>query len=172
MLKNAALLLLALVPFSQASENYTQTAMQTWEFAPGGSIEFHMLAGDLRVVPVDEPRISIHYTMHSNHANFIAKVKPDFNVNGSKAVVRLEAPRDGDIDVELRVPAQADLYLRVFAGAITVGQIEGNKNVETRAGDIQIQLPEHPNYAWVDASTLAGVVSARSAKPKAGLEIL
>lgn len=166
MFKHAALLLLALVPLSRASDQYTQTATQSWDFAPGGRIELHMLCGDLRIVPANDSRISLSYTMHSNHPDFIRKVKPEFEVTASDAILRLEAPRNGNIDVELKVPARSDLYVRVFAGDISVGQIEGNQNVETHAGDIAIQLPEHLNYGRVDASTHAGDVSAPFGKTR------
>lgn len=163
MLKRAAILLplvlLVLVPSGLAS-NFTQSASQSWDFAPGGKVELHLMAGDLRIVSTSEPQISIQYTMRSNDADFAGKVRPEFDVRGSNAVMRLGAPRNGSIDVELRVPRRCDVYLRVFAGDISVGQIEGNLNVETHAGDIKILLSDVLSYSMVDASTRAGDVSA------------
>lgn len=166
MLKNAALFVLAVVPLSLANDNYSQTATQSWDFAQSGKIELHMQYGDLRVVPSNDSRITLSYTMHSKHSNFVRKVVPDFEVKSSTAILRIEAPRNGNIDVELKVPARSDLYVRVSAGDINVGPIEGNQNVETHAGDIEIQLPEHLSLARVDASTHAGDVSAPFGKTK------
>ena len=160
MFKYVALFVLAVVPLALANDQYTQTATQSWDFAPGGRIELHMHYGDLQIVPSSDSRISLSYTMHSNHSDFIRKVVPDFEVTASNAILRLEAPHNGNVDVELRVPARSDLYVRVSAGDISVGPIEGNQNVETHAGDIEIQLPEHLKLARVDASTHAGEVSA------------
>ncbi|MGA9644132.1 MAG: hypothetical protein WBQ72_22235 [Terriglobales bacterium] len=154
----------ALVSLSYASDEpthtYSQTATESWDFAPGGRLELHLHAGDLRIVPAIDSRISIRYTMQSNHADFIGKVKPEFDVKGPSAVLRLEAPDNGNIDVELQVPAQTDLYVRLGAGDIIVGPIGGNHDVETHAGDIQIRVPQPLNYGWVDASTHAGNISA------------
>jgi DUF4097 and DUF4098 domain-containing protein YvlB len=158
--------MLAVAPLCQANDNYTKTATQSWDFAQGGKVELHMRFGDLRVVPTTDSQLSLSYTIHSNHTDFIGKVKTDLSVSGSHAVLRLDAPRNGNIDVELKVPVHSDLYMRVSAGDISVGQIEGNQNVETHAGDILIQVPEHQNYSWVEASTHAGDVSAPFGKPK------
>jgi len=170
MFKYAAVLLLALVALSQASDQYThqysQTATQGWDFAQGGKVTLHMRCGDLRILPTSDSRISLSYTMHSNHSDFIGKVKPEFHVTASEANLLLEAPRNGNIDVELKVPARSNLYVRVFAGDISIGQIEGNQDVETHAGDIAIQMPEPVNYGLVEASTHAGDVSASFGKSK------
>ncbi len=173
MLKHAAvplfvvpLILVSLtsVALSQAADDpthtYSQTATQTWDFAQGGKVELHLRAGDLRILPASDSRISIQYTMQSNHPDFIGKVKPEFDVKGSNATLRLEAPDNGNIDVELKVPEQTDLYVRVAAGDIIIGQIAGNQNVESHAGDILIRVPQQLNYGSVDASTHAGEISA------------
>lgn len=166
MFKYVALLVLAVVPWSVADDHYKQTATQSWDFVQGGRIELHLHYGDLRVVPTNDTRISLRYTMHSNHSGFIRKVVPDFEVTAANATLRIEAPRDGNVDVELAVPSRSDLYVRVSAGDISLGSIDGNQNVETHAGDIQIHLPEHLNLARVDASTHAGDVFAPFGKAK------
>jgi len=47
-----------------------------------------------------------------------------------------------------------------------IGQINGNQNVETYAGDILIRVPQQRNYGSVDASTHAGEISAFFGKSK------
>src|SRR3974390_1228746 len=103
MFRHAALLLVALVPFSSATDKYTKTATQSWDFEQGGKIELHVRYGDVRIVPSNDSRISLSYTMHSQHASFMNKVEPDFHLLGSNATLALHAPHDGSIDVELRV---------------------------------------------------------------------
>ena len=165
MLGRLAAFLLILAPLSYANDHYTQTKEQTWDFSAGGRIELHLSYGDLKVWPADDNHISLRYTMQSEHADFIPRVTTKFDVTASSAVLRISGPHDGSIDVELKVPARSNLHLRVSAGDIVVGPIEGDKNVETHAGDIVINLPEHFDVGAVDASTHAGDVSAPWGKP-------
>lgn len=165
MLGRLATLLLILTPLCYARNHYTEAREQTWDFSAGGRIEVHLSYGDLKVSPADDNHISIRYTMQSEHADFIPKVTTKFEVTPSSALLRVGGPHDGSIDVELKVPAQSNLYLRVSAGDIVVGPTEGEKNVETHAGDIVIDLPQHFDVGTVDASTHAGDVTAPWGKP-------
>jgi DUF4097 and DUF4098 domain-containing protein YvlB len=69
------------------------------------------------------------------------------------------------MDVELRIPAHVNLYVRVSAGDVSIDPVEGSLDVETHAGDIRIKLPEHMDLGMVDASTHAGDVNAPFGKP-------
>ena len=160
------LLLLACVPFLHARDRYSVTKTQTWSLESGGQVELRARFGDLRVIPTNDPEVSITYTMHSNHEGFLRNVELDSQGSASKVVFKLRAPHNGSVDVELKVPAQSDLFLRVSAGDIRVGAVEGNKDVETHAGDIDIVLPEHSDLGLVDASTHAGDVRAPFGKPR------
>jgi DUF4097 and DUF4098 domain-containing protein YvlB len=160
MMKHAAVLFLALAGLCQAKEQYTKTNVQSWDFTPGGKVELRVRAGEVHIVPTEDTRISLSYTMHSNHARFLRQVEPTFHIVGSNAKLVLKAPRGGNVDVELRVPAHTDLFVRLLAGDVDVDRVEGNHNVETFAGDIQIRLLENQAYGVVDASTRAGDVSA------------
>jgi hypothetical protein len=103
--------------------------------------------------------------MHSNHSDFIQKVEPRFDVKGSKATLRLKAPRNGAVDVDLKVPSQTGVYIRLSGGDVTLGPIEGNKDVETHAGDIDIKIFRKASYGPVDASTRVGDVATAFGEP-------
>jgi len=166
MLKYAALFLLAIAPLAQATEQFAKTNVQSWDFPAGGRVELHVRCGAVRIVPTDDTRISLSYTMHSNHARFIPKVEPTFHITGQNARLTLKAPRDGNIDVVLKVPVHTDLFVRLLAGDVKVGPIAGNHNVETFAGDIAFRLLQDEDYGPVDASTRAGDVSAPFGRTK------
>ena len=76
-----------------------------------------------------------------------------------KATLRLKAPRNGAVDVDLKVPSQTDVYIRLSGGDVTLGPIEGNKDVETHAGDIDIKIFREASYGTVDAATRVGDVA-------------
>ncbi len=165
MLQRIAFVVLAFVPFCHGDDQYSKTNTQSWEFAPAGQVELHVRYGDVHIVPADDSHLAISYTMHSNHADYIGKVEPQFEVQGAKAVLTLKAPHNGSIEVDLKVPVRTDIYLRLTAGDIHLGPIEGNKDLETHAGDIEVDLVDPASYGAVDASTHAGDVVAPFGKP-------
>jgi hypothetical protein len=157
--------LFLIAPICHANNQYTETREQTWDFASGGRVELHMRYGDLTVLPARTDHISIRYKMQSEHSDFIPKIATRFEIGPSTAVLRIDAPRDGSVDVELTVPRNSNLLLRVAAGDIVIGPIDGDKNVETYAGDIRIELPEQFDTGPVDARTHAGDVISPWGKP-------
>ncbi|HEX8814728.1 MAG TPA: hypothetical protein VF753_04430 [Terriglobales bacterium] len=165
MLRRLAVLLLLLVPFCRANNQYSETREVAWDFSAGGRIELHLRYGDLKVLPSQGNHISIRYKMQSDHADFISKVSTRFEISPSSALLRIDAPRNGSVDVELEVPERSNLLLRVTAGDAVVGPIEGDKNIETYAGDIRIDLPEHFSAGAIDVKTHAGEVTAPWGKP-------
>lgn len=152
-----AVLLLLLAPVSSANSKYSETKTQTWSFAPGGCVELHLKAGDVHVVPAaDATHISIRYKMESDHADFVSKVVANFDVTSSNADLRFKSPNDGSVDVELEIPAQTSIFIRVKAGDLTVSGIKGDEDVQAIAGDITVDLPSDTKFYRVDASTRVG----------------
>jgi hypothetical protein len=169
MLRRLAVLLLLSVRLCSANNHYAETREQTWDFAGGGRVVFHMRYGDLKVSPTQDDHLSVSYTMQSDHSDFISKVTTRFEISSTAALLRIDAPRNGSINVELKVPQSSNLRLRVTAGDVTVGPIEGDEDVETEAGDIRIDLPEHFDAGAVDARTHAGDVTAPWGEPRGWL---
>jgi hypothetical protein len=166
MFKYAAVLLLAIVPLCQAKEQFAKTNVQSWDFSQGGTVELRLGHADVHIVPTNDTRISLSYTMHSRHSGFLRKVEPTFHITGQNAHLTLKSPRDGNIEVELKVPVRTDLFVRLSAGDVNVGPIQGNHDVETFAGDIAFHLLDAAFYGPVDASTRAGDVSAPFGRTK------
>jgi hypothetical protein len=166
MLRRLAVLLLLSLRVCYANAQHTETREQTWDFASGGRVELHMRYGDVKVLAAQDDHLSIHYTMQSEHSDFISKVTTRFEISPSAALLRIDAPRNGSVDVELKVPESSNIWLRVTAGDIVIGPIDGNKNVETYAGDIRIDLPEHFDAGAIDVRTHAGEVTAPWGKPQ------
>ena len=166
-----AILFLALAPVCSANSNYSETKTQTWTFAPGGHVELRLKGGDVHVVPsADSSHISIRYKMESDHANFASKVRAEFDVTSSNADLRFKSPNDGSVDVELEVPAETSVYIRVKAGDLTVSGIEGDQDIQTIAGDIFFELPTGVKFYRVDASTHVGDIDdSPFGKPKGWL---
>jgi len=165
MFQKMVLVLLVLAPFCRADDKYSKTDAQNWHLDPAGQVELRVRYGDVHILPTQNSQISLTYTMHSKHSDFIHKVEPRFEVQGSKATLAIKSPRNGSVDVDLKVPVQTDIYLRLSAGDVTIGPIEGNKDVETHAGDIEVDVARAESYGPVDASTHAGDVAGPFGRP-------
>ncbi|HTU34067.1 MAG TPA: hypothetical protein VMF66_09725 [Candidatus Acidoferrum sp.] len=156
MIRTIAVLLLAIAPVCSANNKYTETRSQSWQFS-GGRVELRLKAGDVHVLPATKPhQLVIRYTLESDDADFASKVKTDFEVNSSNAELRLQSPNHGSTDVYLEVPRGTDVYIRDFAGDVTIDGIEGNQDVQAFAGDIHLDLPPASTFYRVDASTRVG----------------
>jgi ketosteroid isomerase-like protein len=165
MFQKMALVLLVLAPFCRGDDKYSKTDARNWHLDPAGQVELRVRYGDVHILPTQDSQISITYTMHSKHSDFIQKVEPRFEVKGSKATLAIKSPKNGSVDVDLKVPVRTDIYLRLSAGDVTIGPIEGNKDVETHAGDIEVDVARAASYGPVDASTHAGDVVGPFGKP-------
>jgi hypothetical protein len=64
--------------------------------------------------------------------------------------------------VRVEVPSCCDLRLRLTAGDVKIGPIEGNKDLFTRAGDLRVAVPRPEAYGRVKASVWAGDIHARA----------
>ncbi len=54
----------------------------------------------------------------------------------------------------------ADLRIRLTAGALTVNGIRGDKDIESNAGDVIVDVGKSSDWSQVDASVTAGDLSA------------
>ena len=165
MFRRWALVLLFLVPLCYGSDKYSETKTQSWNIADGARLDIQLRFGDMKVLLSNDSRLSITYVTHSNRDDFSRKVEARFLVTPNDAALKLNAPRGGSVDVELRVPARSNLHVRLSAGDVSIDPVEGSLDVETRAGDIRIKLPEKLDLGLVDASTHAGDVNAPFGKP-------
>jgi hypothetical protein len=52
------------------------------------------------------------------------------------------------------------LWVRLSAGELVVEDVEGDKNLEVRAGRIQADIPHPEQYGHRDASVLTGSIAA------------
>jgi hypothetical protein len=58
------------------------------------------------------------------------------------------------------VPKASDLVTHLTAGEFTLGAITGNKDIESTAGNVTIDVADPNEYAGVDASLKAGNIDA------------
>ena len=70
----------------------------------------------------------------------------------------------------IEVPRKTDLRVRMTAGDLHVGDVEGNKDIEVRAGSLELSALRPQDYARADFSVRIGDVIAPIVKEaKSGL---
>jgi hypothetical protein len=60
----------------------------------------------------------------------------------------------------VEVPATADLTVHLTAGNLEVAAIKGNKDIDSKAGNVGISIPNSNDYSTVDAAVKVGNLSA------------
>jgi hypothetical protein len=127
-------------------------------FGPHGRLDLRVRSGDVRVVGVEEPRISVEVS--GKNADQARDLKVRFEQRNDGARMRVfGGPRNG-IQITVRVPSTTDLRARVPFGDFAVEGIPGNKDVELHAGDLTVDVVDRLAYARVDASVYSGEVDA------------
>src|SRR6266849_3717416 len=132
-----------LVSKAAAQEGFSPVSK---EFASGGQIKMNLESGGYEVRPSSNNQIRVSWNQASGR-----DVKVKLNITGTVANLEVQnTPNNFKATIE--VPASADLYIRLTAGALGVGRIKGNKDIETNAGDVNIAVGEADDWGKVEAS--------------------
>jgi hypothetical protein len=159
MIRLAALVLLAVPALAQTPDS------AEYRFASGGSLRLKLSAGEYTVRAGSGDRIRLRWS--TRDAADAAKVRVTPQIGSSEATIETRGPRS-DFRVEIEVPARTDLHIRLTAGDLKVLGIEGNKDVESRAGDLEIDVGHPDDYRRVDASVTFGDVQAQPFRVSTG----
>jgi hypothetical protein len=106
------------------------------DFVAGGQLRMHVRSGDLRVIGSDENKIRINYS--GKNAGKTSDVKVSLKTIGNSAELRISGGPHNDFQIEIQVPKNSGLYLRMPAGELEVKGLTGDKDVEIHAGDLTL----------------------------------
>lgn len=154
----ALLLTFVAAPQAQDDSEFRYSDSVERSFASGMKVNLDLSAGDVLLRRGDNNRIRIVWSTRTREQMSDAKVRLD--VQSHEATIRTSSPRNG-FRVEIELPHRTHLYLRMTAGDLTIAGIEGNKDVALRAGDLVIEVDDPAQYHHVNASLIAGDLSAR-----------
>jgi hypothetical protein len=131
-------------------------------FAPAGSVQLDLSAGDYQLRRGDDDRVRVEWRTHT--AEQLREADVRVTVHGTEAKITTSGPRGPgrtDFRVDVELPRRSDLRVHMTAGDLTIGGIEGHKDVSLRAGDLTIEVADPTQYANVNAWVTAGDLSAR-----------
>lgn len=121
------------------------------KFVSGGTIRMHLEAGGYTIRPTNSANIVV--TCHANSEDQLNRVKVEIRPGASSADVFVRDTPHNNFSAIIEVPRQSNLWVRLSAGELDVGAVEGNKGLEIRAGQLQVDVP-HPELGAVACHTL------------------
>jgi len=156
------LLSLSLAGFAQQSSSKNAEARQSGKnteqnFASGGKVEMHLNAGDYEIVGTDASKIRVTYTADQGN-----QVNVSTETHNTSAKLTVEAQSSNNLHVRIELPKRTDVIIRLSAGDLRVKGLVGNKDVETHAGDVQIDVGDPESYGQIDASVHTGDLNAEA----------
>jgi len=129
------------------------------DFVSGGQLRMHIRSGALRVIGSDENKIRVNYS--GKNGSKTRDVTVSLKTIGNYAELRVSGGPHNDFRIEIQVPKNSGLYLRMPAGDLEVNGLTGDKDVEIHAGDMTLGVGKADDYGHVDASVNAGDLDAQ-----------
>jgi hypothetical protein len=123
-------------------------------FAAGGRVTMDLSAGEYEITGSPDNRVRLDWDADDRH-----DVDNRLTVQGTEARVSTDGPTN-HFRVRIQVPARSNLYVRLTAGELTIKGIEGDKDVELHAGELDIDVLRPEDYGHVDAKIWAGEIRA------------
>lgn len=135
----------------------SNSAEQT--FVEGGTVWLRLSSGDYAVRGAGSDHIAVRwFAEDSAYEADMKRIKTYIDLSSTTATIRTEGPTK-HARFTIDVPARSNLHLRMRAGDVYIGGVEGNKDVRMTAGDLRIDvLPTA--YSLVHGSVTFGDVRA------------
>jgi hypothetical protein len=128
------------------------------KFISGGSISMHLESGGYTIRQSDAPEIVVTY--HADSEDALSRVKVVIDPGPSTADLYIRNTPNNHFNAVIEVPRRSNLRVRLTAGQLTVEPIEGDKDLEIRAGQLEVAIPDPDDYGHRDASVLTGSIEA------------
>lgn len=138
---------------SEAGQDHFTTG-----FPSGGQLRMHIRSSGVRITGTDENNIRIHFSLPD--ADDLGNVRVTFKKNGNRGDLDITGGPSNNFQITIEVPRDSDLYVRMFAGELHVSGINGNKDVQIHAGDLELALGHPGDYGPVDLSVTTGDLEA------------
>jgi hypothetical protein len=123
-------------------------------FAAAGTIEMQLDGGDYTIRASPDEHIRVSFGGNTGNAT------ADLGTNGAHANLAIRDTPHNNFRATVEIPATADLTVRLNGGNLEVGAITGNKDIDSKAGNVGIAIPNSNDYGTVDATVKVGNLSA------------
>jgi len=147
---SAFLLLVACVAGCSSGPNEPLALKAEKPFVSSGHIEMQLDGGNYEIRPAagDQVRVSLG----GNTGDATAEV----TTSGTQANVTVQNTPHTNFRALLEVPKTSDLVVRLKGGNLEIAAINGNKDIDSQAGNLEIKVGDPNDYAGVDATVKVG----------------
>lgn len=130
----------------------------TVDFPSNGQLRMHIRSSGVRITATDENKIQIHFSCPNT--DDLGNVRVAFKKNGDRGDLNITGGPSSNFQITMEVPRNSDLYIRMFAGELDVSGVNGNKDMQIHAGDLELSLGHPDDYGPVDLSVTTGDLEA------------
>jgi hypothetical protein len=128
------------------------------DFPPGGLLKMRIRSAEIHIVGSDEKKIAVH--VGGKKGSDSDDVKAHFERVGDSGELRVTGGPSNEVIITVQVPRSSSLKVHIFAGAVEIKDIQGDKDIELGAGDLTIGVGNAADYSHVDASVTSGAIEA------------
>lgn len=128
------------------------------KFTSGGTVRLHLEAGGYSISPTDSDVITV--TCQHRSEKKLKEVRVAIKPAGTTADVYVGNTPNNNFTATIEIPRRSNLWARLTAGEITVGTIEGDKDLELNAGSLVVDIPRPQDYGFREASVTTGSINA------------
>jgi hypothetical protein len=144
---------LATVAASQERQDPATSSSLEQPFVANGTIRMNLSAGEYRISGGSDNRIRVAWSVRE--PSQLSRVRARADVRGTDATITTDSP-NGNFRVTIGVPMRTDLQVRLTAGELTIEHVQGNKDISSHAGEVDIYAGNPADYRRVEASVWAG----------------
>ncbi len=126
-------------------------------FVSGGSLTMDLSAGNYHIRPTDNDHVTVTFTDNITDAR---RGSIYFDASKSPAALEVDIPGKSR-SVDIGVPRKTNIQINLTAGNLHLSGIEGSKDVQCNAGNLQIEVGEKEQYGPVYLSVASGNIQAR-----------
>jgi len=124
---------------------------------PNWPLEIELGSGDYQIVASASDSIAVVY----DEGSAAEPPRVEVKIGSGHGVNELKiAGHQKNFHAVIEVPKKTDLRVRMNSGGLRVGDVEGNKDIEIHAGNLELSALRPQDYARADFSVRVGDVYA------------
>ena len=124
---------------------------------PDWPLNIELGSGNYQIVASDSGNIAVVY--EEGRPEDMQKIKVQIGSGHGQNQLKIAGPKP-NFHAVIEVPRKTDLRIRMLTGDLHIGNVEGNKDIEMRAGKLELNAIHPQDYAKADFSVRLGGVSA------------
>jgi hypothetical protein len=124
---------------------------------PNWPLAIDLNSGNYQIVASSSDSIAVVY--EEKNSEEPRKVQVRIGSGHGQNYLKIAGPKSS-FHAIIEVPRKTDLHVRLGSGDLHVGDVEGNKDIEIRAGSLELNALRPQDYAQADFSVRVGDVNA------------